>query len=202
MFTGGAADILPVPLLEGATRIVGPDTVEVARGAWIRNRRRTRAWASIAVLWSVVFACTVFIPGSSHVPKPLGDYLALGAFYFGIAAVGIAFAGRVANAGVWIGPDGVVVRGPFRTHSVSIADAEVFVPGLQGGAGNGTPCPTLTRTHGRPVGVWALGRRNFVFRYQRLFQEIQPLCDELNALLRSLQSGLASTEPTAPRTSR
>jgi hypothetical protein len=168
--------------------MIGPDTVEVARGVWIRNRRRTRVWAAVAVLWSVVFACLLFISGDLQGHRTLGDYLGLGTFYFGIAGLGMALAGRVAKAGVWIGPDGIVVRGPFRTQSVSIADARDFVPGLQGGAGNGTPCPMLERRHGRPVGVWALGRRNVVFRYRRLFGEIQPLCDELNEMVKTLQS--------------
>jgi hypothetical protein len=186
--------LLDMSLLRRAGEMVGPDAVEVARSVWIRNRRRTRVWSAIAVLWSVLFACTLFIP-SAHWHKTLGEYLGLGVIYFGIAALGMAFAGRVAKAGVWIGPDGIVVRGPFRTRSVSLADAEAFVPGLQGGAGNGTPCPMLKRRDGRPVGIWALGRRNLVFRYRRLFQEIQPLCDELNELVRALQSGSSSAEP-------
>jgi hypothetical protein len=177
--------------LQSASRILGPDTVEVTRSAWIRNRRRTRVWAALAVLWSVVFACLLFIPGNLS----LGGYVALGALYFGIAALGLVFARRVANAGVWIGPDGIVVRGPFRTQSVRLADAESFVPGLQGGAGNGTPCPTLNRRGGRAVGVWALGRRNMVFRYQRLFAEIQPVCDELNELLATVRSAAPPGQP-------
>jgi hypothetical protein len=184
---------LGVSASERANSIAGPDRVEVARGVWIRNRRRTRVWATVAALWSVVFACLLFTSGTLNGSKTLGDYLAFGAFYFGIAALGMGFAGRVAKAGLWIGPDGIVVRGPFRTRSVSIADAQAFVPGLQGGAGNGTPCPMLERRDGRPVGVWALGRRNIVFRYQRLFAEIQPLCDELNELVTALRSAPSST---------
>jgi hypothetical protein len=160
----------------------------VARSAWIRNGRRTRVWAAVAVLWSVVFACTIVIPAGSQGHKALGEYLVLGAFYFGIAALGLALAGRIAKAGLWIGPDGIVVRGPFRTQSVSIADAGVFTPGLQGAANNGTPCPVLARKDGRPVGVWALGRRNIWFRYDRLAGEIQPLCDELNELVTTVRS--------------
>jgi hypothetical protein len=188
MFAAPDADILGMSLLQRASQILGPDTVEVARSAWIRNRRRTRVWAALAVLWSVVFACLLFIPGNLS----LGGYVTLGALYFGIAALGLVFARRVAKAGVWIGSEGIVVRGPFRTQSVRLADAETFVPGLQGGAGNGTPCPTLKRKGGRAVGVWALGRRNIVFRYQRLFGEIQPLCDELNELLATVQSASPS----------
>jgi hypothetical protein len=196
MFVAPDADSLGMSPLQRANRILGPDTVEVARSAWIRNRRRTRVWAALAVLWSVVFACLVFLPGNLSV----GGYVALGALYFGIAALGLVFARRVATAGVWIGPQGVVVRGPFRTQSVGLADAETFVPGLQGGAGNGTPCPTLERRGGRAVGVWALGRRNIVFRYQRLFGEIQPLCDELNELLKTMQSA-APLGPPGPELS-
>jgi hypothetical protein len=191
MFAEPRADTLGMSPLRRASRILGPDTVEVARSAWIRNRRRTRVWAALAVLWSVVFACLLFIPGNLS----LGGYVALGALYFGIAVLGLVFARRVAKAGVWIGPEGIVVRGPFRTKSVRLADAETFVPGLQGGAGNGTPCPTLKRRGGRAVGVWALGRRNIVFRYQRLFGEIQPLCDELNELLMTVQSAAPPGQP-------
>jgi hypothetical protein len=196
MFVVPDADSLGMSPVQRASRILGPDTVEVARSAWIRNRRRTRVWAALAVLWSVVFACLLFIPGNLS----LGGYVALGALYFGIAALGLVLARRVARAGVWIGPEGIVVRGPFRTQWVRLADAETFVPGLQGGAGNGTPCPTLKRRGGRAVGVWALGRRNIVFRYQRLFGEIQPLCDELNELLTTMQSA-APPGPPGPELS-
>lgn len=175
--------------LQPAGQTIGLATVNVAPGIWIRNRRRTRVWAAIAVAWSLVFAVTPFIRGDFQAQTPLVDALVLAAVYLGIAALGVALAGRVAKAGVSIGSDRIVVRGPFRTQSVSIADAETFAPGLQGGAGNGTPCPTLNRAGGRPVGVWALGQRNYVFRYQRLFQEIQPLCDELNELVTTLRPG-------------
>jgi hypothetical protein len=186
-----------MPLLWRASQLVGSDRVEVAPSVWIRNGRRTRAWAAIALLWSAVFACLLFIPGDAHGDGSLGDYLAFGVFYFGIAFLGVAFAGRVARAGLWIGPGGIVVRGPFSTRSVAFEDAASFVPGLQGGGGNGTPCPMLKRHDGRAVGVWALGRRNIWFRYQRLCQEIQPLCDELNELVETLRSALPSAEPGA-----
>jgi hypothetical protein len=182
------ADILGMSAFQRARQMFGRVPVEVARCAWIANRRRTRVWAAVAVLWSLVFAGSLFATGYLQWPMPLAVGLGVGAVYFGIAGLGLAFARRVARAGVWLGPEGIVVRGPFITHTVSFADAEEFVPGLQGGAGNGTPCPTLKRRPGRLVGVWALGRRNIVFRYPRLFGEIQPLCDELNELLEALRS--------------
>jgi hypothetical protein len=178
-----------MPLLWRVRQVVGPDSVDVGRSVWIRNRRRTRAWAAIAVLWSVVFAALLFLPRASLGHRTLGEFLGLGVFYFGIAALGMAFAGRVAKAGLWIGPEGIVVRGPFTTRSVALDDAASFAPGLQGRGGNGVPCPMLERRGGGAVGVWALGRRNIWFRYQRLCQEIQPLCDELNELVETLRSG-------------
>jgi hypothetical protein len=173
-------------------QLAGADTPGVAPNAWICNRRRTRAWAGIAALWSVVFASLLFLPG--HAPshaRPVA-YVVVGAFYFGIAALGIAFAGRVARSGLWIGANGIVVRGPFRTCSVALDDAEVFGPGLQGRGGNGVPCPMLTRRDGPAVGVWALGRRNIWFRYRRICQEIEPLCGELNELVAQVRSAAPS----------
>jgi hypothetical protein len=184
-----------MPTPRHSPELAGADTADVAPNAWIRNRRRTRAWAGIAALWSVVFAGLLFLPGHAPSPASPGAYVVVGAIYFGIAALGIVFAGRVARAGLWIGANGIVVRGPFRTLSVALDDAEVFGPGLQGRGGNGVPCPMLTRRDGRAVGVWALGRRNIWFRYRRLCQEIQPLCDELNALVEAVRSGPPSAEP-------
>jgi hypothetical protein len=179
-------------LLSDSGQVVGVDTVKVAPRVWLRNRRRTWAWAAIAVAWSVVFACLPFISGDLNARSTLGVTVGLGAFYFGIAAVGMVFAGRVARAGLWIGPDGIVVLGPFKTQSVALEHASRFAPGLQGGGGNGTPCPMLERGDRRGVGVWALGRRNIWFRYDRLCQEIQPLCDELNELVGTLRSAPSS----------
>lgn len=163
--------------------LAGVDAVDVAPDAWIRNRRRTRVWAGIAAVWSVVFAGLLFLPGHTPAHPSLGAYVVFGGLYFGIAAVGIVFAGRVARAGLWIGASGIVVRGPFKTCSVALDDAEGFGPGLQGRGGNGVPCPMLTRRDGPVVGVWALGRRNIWFRYRRICQEIEPLCGELNELV-------------------
>jgi hypothetical protein len=175
-------------LLWNAGQAVGSETVEVLPRVWIRNRRRTRGWAAIAVAWSVAFAGVLFVSGDLNGPTTLGKTLALGGFYFGIAAVGLVFARRVARAGLWIGPGAIVVRGPFRTQSVALYDVVHFVPGLQGRGGNGTPCPMLELGDRRAVGVWALGRRNIWFRYQRVCQEIQPLCHELNELVGTLRS--------------
>jgi hypothetical protein len=169
--------------LRHSPELAGAGTADVTPNAWIHNRRRTRGWAGIAALWSVVFAGLLFLPGHTPSPASPSADVMLGAFYFGIAALGIVFARRVSRAGVWIGTDGIVVRGPFRTRSVALDDAGVFGPGLQGRGGNGVPCPMLTRRNGPAVGVWALGRRNIWFRYRHICQEIEPLCGELNELV-------------------
>src|SRR5665648_884452 len=94
----------------------GPDAVQVVSAIWIRNRRRTRTWSAITVAWSVVLAALLFRPGYLNGHLVLAGYLGLGAFYLGIAVLGLALAWRVARAGVWIGADAIVIRGPFRTQ--------------------------------------------------------------------------------------
>jgi hypothetical protein len=164
------------------------DTDAVAPGVWLRNRRRTRAWALISAAWSVLFASLVFIPGRLPIDVPAAETIAVVAFYFAVAGLGVALARRVARAGVRIAADGIVIRGPFRTRSITLEDAERFAPGLQGRGGNGVPCPVLARRNRGAAGVWALGQRNIWFRYRRVCKELQPLCDDLNALVDALRS--------------
>lgn len=168
-----------MPQVASAAPLGGPKSIEIQPNAWLRNQRRTRAWAGLAAAWSLIFAGLLLRSGK----LTLIGYLVSAVVYLGIAGLGMALAWRVARAGVWIGADGIVVRGPFRTRTIALADAVGFAPGLQGRGGNGTPCPMLECSGQRPVGVWALGRRNIWFRYQRLCQEIQPLCDQLNLLI-------------------
>jgi hypothetical protein len=160
-----------------------PATVAVARNAWLRNSRRTRAWAAISAAWSIVFTGLVFIPGRLPADSSVGETVTLIVFYFGIGAIGLVLACRIARAGVWIGPDEIVIRGPFRTRSISGGDGGRFAPGLQGRGGNGVPCPILERQGDGVAGVWALGQRNVWFRYSRMCDELQPLCDQLNELV-------------------
>jgi hypothetical protein len=177
------ADTSQMSLVPHSGRVSGSATVVVARNAWLRNSRRTRAWAAISAAFSIVFAGLIFIPGRLPTDSSAGGTVALIVFYFGIGAIGLVLACRVARAGVWIGPDEIVIRGPFRTRSIPSGDAGRFAPGLQGRGGNGVPCPMLER-HGHGVaGVWALGQRNVWFRYSRMCDELQPLCDELNELI-------------------
>jgi hypothetical protein len=164
---------------------VAPHEIPMAPDLWIRNRRRTRAWSAVAVVWSVVVASRLLVAGGGSRASEVT--LVFAAIYLPLAVLGVVLAIRIVRAGVRIGADGVVVRGPFRTQTVALDTALRFSPGLQGRGGNGTPCPMLGRRGQRAVGVWALGRRNIWFRYDRVCQEIQPACDELNALVESVR---------------
>jgi hypothetical protein len=159
----------------------------VATRTWIRRRGRTRFAATFAAVWSLGIGATPLLAGNPHLLATSTDYLAAGMFFLAFACPGLLLARRVATAGLWLGPDGVVVRGPLRTRSVPLADAQTFAPGVQNGARNGTPCPMLSRRNAAPIGVWALGREGLVFRFDRYLADLQPLCDELNKLLESLR---------------
>jgi hypothetical protein len=135
------------------------------------------------------FVVLLSVSHTHHPDNSIGAFLAIVAFCLCLAVPGLFLARRLSNAGVWIGADGIVVRNPVRTIPVPLRDAESFVPGVASGGGNGTPCPILKRKHGRPVGVWALGREGVVWRFGRYQHEMEPLCDQLNTVLRTLQAG-------------
>jgi hypothetical protein len=103
--------------------------------------------------------------------------------------LGLLLAKRLRQAGVWLGADGIVVRNPLRTWTVPINDVDSFAADVASGGGNGTPCPLLRQRHGRPIGVWALGREGVVWRFGRYQHELEPLCDQLNAVLADLKAG-------------
>ncbi len=104
-------------------------------------------------------------------------------FFLVFAAPCVWFGWQIARAGLWIGPDGLVIRGPLRKWKVQPSEAVRFAPGVQRGAGNGTPCPILERVDGTPVGVWALGREGLIWSFDNYLEELKPLCDWLNQLL-------------------
>lgn len=118
-----------------------------------------------------------------------GQRVLIGLFFLALAAPGVVLARRMVITGLWIGRDGIVIRGPFSTRRVSLENADVFVPGVAGG-GNGTPCPLLRLKPRGTIGVWALGREGVIFRYERYLAALKPLCEELNAVLSATKSGV------------
>jgi hypothetical protein len=131
----------------------------------------------------------MFLVPNHQLHHSVGADVGAGAFFFGMAALGLVLAHRLRQAGVWLDEDRIVFRNPFRTWTIPISDADSFAAGVASGGGNGTPCPLLRRRHGRPVGVWALGREGVVWRFGRYQHELEPLCDELNAVLADLKAG-------------
>jgi hypothetical protein len=175
--------------------------VSIGPNRWIRKERRTRRFATLAVCWSLgmlVVLPVELLAGNSHWHNTVGNDMALGLFVV-LAAPGFWLAHSIAQAGLWIGAEGIVVRGPVRTRALALAEADSFAPGVLAGGENGTPCPVLKRTHGPEVGVWALGREGLIWRYARYGDEMRPLCDELNDLLRKLKAGDASAQPAPTR---
>ncbi len=168
--------------------------VVVAPGVWIRDSRRTRRFMVAALVpWSLMWGglgvwllLTPHKTGSAH--QTPGQRVLIGFISLAVAAPGVVLARRLVTTGLWIGPAGIVIRGPFSTRRVSLADADIFVPGVTGG-GNGTPCPMLQLKPRGAIGVRALGREGVIFHYQRYLAALKPLCEELNAVLRATKSG-------------
>ncbi len=160
---------------------------EVRRDSWLRRPSRLR-WFVISFVAIVGVIVAIVLPkligaaengrGWSAVAGAVA-IIALGAPY-------VYFAWRISRSGIWIGADGIVIRGPLRTRRIPGSSAVSFAPGVQPGAGNGTPCPILTRADGSEIGVWALGRESLVWNFGDRLEEMRPLCDELNALLEDL----------------
>lgn len=165
--------------------------VSIEPNTWIRKQRRTRQFATFAVCWSLamlVIPLIVLLGDNSNWHNTPGNDVGLSLFFVALAAPGFWMARRLAGAGLWMGADSIMVRGPVRTRTLALADVNSFAPGVLAGGNNGTPCPVLKRAHGPAVGVWALGREGVFWRYARYADEMEPLCDELNDLLRKLKA--------------
>lgn len=104
-------------------------------------------------------------------------------FFLAFAVPSAWLAWRISRAGLWIGADGILIRGPLRTWRIRQSEAVRFVPGVQSGPGNGTPCPMLERVKGAEVGVWALGIEGLIWKFDEYLEELEPLCGQLNELL-------------------
>ena len=160
---------------------------EVRPNAWLRRPRRIWGFVVILVGLAVGFVAMlvpVAIRNGADGGAAAVAWVAL--FSVLLASPYLFFARRIGRAGLWMGPDGVVIRGPLRTRRVAGSLAVSFAPGVQPGAGNGTPCPILTTSDGSEIGVWALGREGLVWNFGDHLEEMRPLCDELNVQLEEL----------------
>jgi NADH:ubiquinone oxidoreductase subunit K len=170
------------------TRADGSGSPAVAPDTWIRKRRRTALFAAYALLLSAFWVAMIFdVAAKKSVYEHNGGLPVFVLFFLALAAASAALGLRLARAGLWMSADGIVVRGPLKTWRVSAQAVERFEPSVAG-PGNGTPCPTLTRTDGRPIGVWALGSEALTLTYRQHLDDMDPLCEELNRLLATIQA--------------
>jgi hypothetical protein len=176
-----------MPALTHTSRESPTKGVTVASDLWMRKAVRTRGSALFAVANAVAWATMFFVAKNPRWHRTVWENLALALFFFGVALLSLLYARRLARAGLFVSADGVTIRGPLFTRTVSLADAQSFVPGIQPSFGNGTPCPMLERKGGHALGVWALGREGFISGYSKYLEDLQPLCDQLNELIRSAQ---------------
>jgi hypothetical protein len=175
--------------------------IDVRRDAWLRRASRLR-WFVISLLTIVAILAAMVLPklveaaNAGNAASAIGGGAAILVF----SVPYLYFAWRISRSGLRIGPDGIVIRGPLRTRRLAGSTAVSFAPGIQTGAGNGTPCPILTRTDGSRIGVWALGRESLVWNYDDTLDGMRPLCDRLNGLLEEVYPDHVQTlfQPSPP----
>jgi hypothetical protein len=174
--------------LEHASAAGRQPASSVAPNVWIRKARRTGTFAALAYVNAVAWvAMSVDVSAKSNYTSHAGNFVVMLVFLLGVAALSVMAGLRLASCGLWMSQETIVVIGPLRTWTLSVGEVKGFEPGVRGPR-NGTPCPVLQRTHGRSIGVWALGREGLITSYSRYLEELRPLCDELNELLRSLNA--------------
>jgi hypothetical protein len=165
--------------------------VTLAPGIWMRRLRWTLGWggffiANAALYWWFAVDIVFFYHWKVH--SSTANTVGSAVMLFGIAAAFTMLGVRAIRSGLWISAERVVVRGALTTHSCAPDDVVEFVAGTRV-----APCPLLHRTHGRPLDVSALSRGGGLrSRYPMYLRQLEPVCAELNALLRSVQSAGAA----------
>ncbi len=168
--------------------------VPVAANAWMRKPRRTNTFAALAYVNAAAWvAMGADVATQSRFTSDTVTLVVALVFLLGVAALSVIAGVRIAGCGLWMSADEVRVKGPLRSWTLSVDEVEGFEPGVSG-AGKGTPCPLLKRTHGQPIGVWGLGDEGLFTGNRDSLAALRPLCDELNELLRTLT---AARQPTA-----
>jgi hypothetical protein len=182
------ADVVRMSSSVPAHERVGVTRVKIATDVWIRNLNQTvgcgAAGVAVAGFWAWMgFHFVIF--HHSQVPATTASKVGAAAFLLSLAVLFLWCGIRQLRAGLWISRERVVVRGMLRTRIIDPDEATGFVAGTRL-----APCPLLHRKHGRPFAVTALSRSGILKSSNaRFLRQVGPVCDELNVLLATVQSG-------------
>lgn len=180
----------------------GPYSAVVRPGVWIRAREPwTYAGAGFGVLcglgvgYALIHAYVTRWTGHAW-----GDGLEMACFLAILAGIPILLSVRALRAAIRFSADGVTVRGLLRTTRVPLREVEGFAPrGLGLGGVRSTVGIVMRRRARHDLVVWALRHGEFSDRrsQEAARQRWQPLCDELDELVRSLR-GEGAAPPCGP----
>jgi hypothetical protein len=163
----------------------------VAPRVWLCRRRRQRGLSLFAGAGGALSASAAVVTLVTAVAGVVHDSprdLALACATMALLASGLLLcAARLWRAGLWVAAEGVVVRGPLRTHRFALADVAAVHAGIQPGATNGSPGVLLLLEDGRCIPVWALSNEGWIWRMQRYVHAWEPVCAQLEDLIESLR---------------
>ncbi len=160
--------------------------ITVLPDAWIRNRRQTVGFGSLSIAFGAFWVglTIYFLSGSQNSDQSAATRGIVAAFALLLAFGFVLFGIRQLRAGLWIGADQTVIRGPLRVQQVPTDQVNGFVVGRAL-----APCAVLQQSQGRPVPVSALMRGGWRKAREPLHaKELEPVCEQLNGVLASLQT--------------
>ncbi|MHB1571278.1 MAG: hypothetical protein ACYC0H_19035 [Solirubrobacteraceae bacterium] len=167
---------------------------------WLRSRGYTFGWGSLMfALGACWVGFIVYFLTTEHwkVAPTIATKIGFSVFGAMWASACVLVGIRLMRAGLWIGEQEVVVRGPLRTRRLPRDQVTGFVVG-----GALSPCPVLHQVHGRSVPVTALSSTGLLRSSEsKHAQTLAPLCDQLNETLAGLRGKpTAATEIPLSRT--
>ena len=161
---------------------------------WMRRSGHTRSQAGVTFVMTLFFG--LFAVGLLGQPNTF-ELLAVKVMFAGAAIASAALTRGCVRAGLWIAPDGIVVRGPMRTWRLALVDVDRFDhavvgPGLvHGFVTESTKQRTrevwVHRKDGPPIIVWALRHDGPIWVWERRAREREEQIVALNAVLKSLR---------------
>jgi hypothetical protein len=172
--------------------------VTVAPSVWMRRRSWTLTnavlYGAMAAFWGWMAVYLAILGHMGHTTSATRAFFAV--FTVAMTMLWAWVSVRIARSGLWIAADAIVLRGALRTRSFPLHAVNAFVPRADS---RQQVWPWLQRLHGRPLAVTALSRWG---RTAAIAQHLQPLCDELNALLKTLQAAHPSAIAPDPAAAR